>query len=336
MMALLPCVAGSIYFFGWRCLFVLVWSVLVGFIVEFIFSRRRGEPVSEAVFVTSTIFALIMPPAVPLHVLTIGVAFAVAFAKEVFGGFGRNIFNPAIAGRCFVYICFPVALTATWAPASKQPWGALNRWTTVSEQDAITSATPMANLKAGKLIVNSRADEIERIPFDIVEGQAVSVSKWTLLKGLLFGRISGTMGVTSAILILIGGIYLFISKTASRTIILSVVITYTALNQLLYWFGVDPVPGAWPAVLGGGFLFGAFFMATDPVSSPRTEPARIVYGVIIAVCTTIIRNFSIFNGGLMFSILIGNMFAPILDYTVRSYKSGQQKKAVRKDFIGEQ
>jgi len=327
MTALLPCIAGSVYFFGWRCLFVVVWSALVGFIVEFIFSRQRGEPVSEAVFVTSTIFALIMPPTVPLHVLTIGVAFAVAFAKEVFGGFGRNIFNPAMAGRCFVYVCFPVALTASWAPASKQPLGAINRWTTISEQDAITGATPMAYLKAGKLTFESQAIAVERIPFDIGEGQTVSVSKWTLLKGLLFGRISGTMGVTSAFLILIGGIYLFVSKTASRTIILSVVITYAVLNQVLYWFGVDPVAGALPAVLGGGFLFGAFFMATDPVSAPRTEPARIIYGVIIAVCTTVIRNFSIFNGGLMFSILIGNMFAPILDYAVQAYRSGQQKKA---------
>jgi Na+-transporting NADH:ubiquinone oxidoreductase subunit B len=129
------------------------------------------------------------------------------------------------------------------------------------------------------------------------------------------------MGVTSAFLILLGGIYLFVSKTASRTIILSVIITYFVLNQLLHWAGVEPVPEALTAVLGGGFLFGAFFMATDPISSPKTKPARIIYGIIISTCTVIIRNFSIFNGGLMFSILIGNMFAPILDYTVKSYKS---------------
>jgi Na+-transporting NADH:ubiquinone oxidoreductase subunit B len=135
------------------------------------------------------------------------------------------------------------------------------------------------------------------------------------------------MGVTSVLMILIGGIYLFVNKTASRTTILSVIITYAVLNQVLYWLGVEPVPGAWPAVLGGGFLFGAFFMATDPISSPRTEPARIFYGIIIGTCTTVIRNFSIFNGGLMFSILIGNMFSPILDYAVRSYKSGQKRKA---------
>ena len=325
--ALVPCVAGAVYFFGWRCLFIVAWAAVVGFITELIFTRRRSEPVSEAVFVTTTIFALIMPPMVPWHVLTIGAIFAVMFAKEVFGGFGRNIFNPAMAGRCFVYICFPMALTATWAPVSKQPWGALNRWTTVSEQDAITSATPMTWLKAGELVLSSRAGAVERIPNDIAEGQTVSISRWTFLKDLFLGRVSGTMGVTSALLILIGGIYLFVSKTASRTIILSIIIAYAVLNQVLYWFGVEPVPGAWPALLGGGFLFGAFFMATDPISAPRTEQAKIIYGVIIAVCATVIRNFSIFNGGLMFSILIGNMFAPILDYAVRSYKPKRQKKA---------
>jgi Na+-transporting NADH:ubiquinone oxidoreductase subunit B len=325
--ALVPCVAGAVYFFGWRCLFIVAWAAVVGFITELIFTRLRGEPVSEAVFVTTTIFALIMPPTVPWHVLTIGVVFAVMFAKEVFGGFGRNIFNPAMAGRCFVYICFPIALTATWAPASKQTWGALNRWTTAPQQDAITSATPMTWLKAGRLTLSSQTNAVERIPNDIAEGQTASVSKWTFLKSLFLGRISGTMGVTSVLLILIGGIYLFVSKTASRTIILSVIIAYAALNQVLYWFGVEPVSGALPALLGGGFLFGAFFMATDPISAPRTETAKIIYGIIIAVCTTVIRNFSIFNGGLMFSILIGNMFAPILDYAVRSYKSGRQKKA---------
>ena len=326
LLALLPCVLGSVYYFGWRSLLIVFWSAAVGFAVELVFTRLRGEPVSEAVFVTTTIFALIMPPTVPWHVLTIGAIFAVMFTKEIFGGFGQNIFNPALAGRCFVYVCFPVALTATWTPAARQPWGALDRWATVSEEEAVTSATPMAHLKAGRITVDSKTSAAGTIPYDIDEGQVVSIGKLTLLKGLVFGRISGTMGVTSALLITIGGVYLFISRTASRTIIVSVIITYAILNQVLYWFGVDPVPGAWPAVLGGGFLFGAFFMATDPISSPRTEPAKVIYGIIIGTCTTVIRNFSIFNGGLMFSILIGNMFAPILDYAVRSCRPEHQKE----------
>ncbi len=326
LLALLPCIAGSIYFFGWRCLFLVAWAAMIGFIVEFVFTRPRGEPVTEAVFVTTTLFALVMPPTVPLHVLTIGVIFAVMFAKEIFGGFGRNIFNPALAGRCFVYICFPVALTANWSQPADSPWGALNKWTTAGGADAITNATPMANLKAGKITLNTANRGLEKIPFNVAKDEIVNIRKNALLKGLMFGRISGTMGVTSVVLILIGGVYLFLTKTASRTIIISLVTTYAVLNQVLYWFGIEPVPGAWPAVLGGGFLFGAFFVATDPISAPRTKPAKIIYGIIIAACTTIIRNFSIFNGGLMFSILIGNMFAPILDHSVRAFRTARSAK----------
>ena len=324
VVAMLPCLAASVYFFGWRCLFVAVWAAMIGFLVELIFCRKRGEPVSEAVFVTTTIFALIMPPTVPWHVLTIGVAFAVMFAKEVFGGFGRNIFNPAMAGRCFVYVCFPIALTSTWAPAAAGRWGALDAWTTAVSPDVVTGATPMAHLKAGRIVLQKGG--ANEIPPDVPEGEVVSVARGTFFRALALGRISGTMGVTSALVILIGGVYLFWTKTASRKIILTLIITYAALNQILYAFGVEPVPGAWPAVLGGGFLFGAFFMATDPVSAPRTEQAKVIYAILIGVFATIIRNFSIFNGGLMFSILIGNMFAPILDYAVRARQGAKAAK----------
>jgi Na+-transporting NADH:ubiquinone oxidoreductase subunit B len=328
LLALLPCVAGSVYFFGWRCLLLVICAGLTGFLIEFVFTRRRGEPVTEAVFVTTTIFALIMPPTVPWHVVIIGVAFAVMFAKEVFGGYRYNIFNPAMAGRCFVYICFPVALTGVWAAPAQGLWGGLKQWSTAVSPDAITGATPMANLKAGKLVaVHGQVEGASKeIPFQINEDQQINVDRTALYEALLVGRISGTMGVTSVILILIGGLYLFITRTASRSIILSLVISYAVLNQVLYLFGVRPVQDALIAVLSGGFLFGAFFMATDPISAPRTAEAKIIYGIIIAVFTVVIRNFSIFNGGMMFAILIGNMFAPILDFSVQSFKKGDAVK----------
>jgi Na+-transporting NADH:ubiquinone oxidoreductase subunit B len=229
--------------------------------------------------------------------------FTIVFSKEVFGGFGRNIFNPAMVGRCFVYICFPVAMTGTWpGSAPLKGLGALGQWTTASQIDAIASATPMALMKAG--------------------------SEAPALGSLFFGGLSGTVGVTSALLILIGGLYLFYTKTTNRTIILSVILPYAIINQVLTWLGIPNFNGALPAVLGGGFLFGAFFMATDPVSSPKTKTGRIIFGIIIAVCTTVIRNFSVFNGGLMFSILIGNMFAPIIDYAVTSYTKKKTASAV--------
>jgi Na+-transporting NADH:ubiquinone oxidoreductase subunit B len=356
--ALVPCVLGSVYYFGWRSLAMVVFCMAVGVVLEWLFCRTRNEPVTESVFVTAVLFALIMPPGVGWHILLIGMVVSVVFSKEVFGGFGRNIFNPAMAGRCFVYICFPVALTAQWYPAAQHPLGALNTWSTAIRPDApaaVTGATPMAYLKMGALKMIEQGEDgqalsqdkidaitpadrtfngvVQEIPFEIDETQSVAVPYWTLQKNLFFGGISGTMGVTSAMLILIGGIYLFWTRTASRTIILSLVITYAVLVQLLYWLGVPPVPDALTAVLGGGFLLGAFFMATDPVSSPRTEPARIFYGIIIAVSTLVIRNYSIFNGGLMFSILLGNMFAPILDYGVKSW---QDRNKARPNLSGMQ
>jgi Na+-transporting NADH:ubiquinone oxidoreductase subunit B len=327
LLALLPCVVASIYYFGWRSLAIVTWAAFIGFIAEFIFTHRRKEPVSEAVFVTTTIVALIMPPTIGWHILTIAVAFAVVFTKEIFGGYRYNIFNPAMAGRCFVYICFPVAMTAAWAPVARGPIGALDRWSTVTETDTVTTATPMAHLKAGRIVLVDRGGKTVswHIPDEIPEGTVVRVKSLSFYKALILGNISGTVGVTSVICILIGGTYLYWTKTASRTIILSLVATYMFANQILYWLNVEPVPGALPALLGGGFLFGAFFMATDPISAPRTEPAKIFYGILIALTAIVIRNFSIFNGGLMFAILIGNMFAPILDYAVRAYKNRKKQ-----------
>jgi Na+-transporting NADH:ubiquinone oxidoreductase subunit B len=301
LLATVPCVIGGVYFFGWRSLVSILICCITGFITEYIFCKKRNEPVSEAVFVTSVLVGLVMPPGVEWHVQIIATIFAIIFSKEVFGGFGRNIFNPALAGRCFVYICFPVSMTGVW-PASaplKFP-GALLQWNTQATY-AITSATPMAVMKA--------------------EGVEPAISE------LFFGGISGTMGVTSAMLILIGGIYLFYTKTASRTTILSVIISYAVLNQALMWTDILNFSNVLLALLGGGFLFGAFFMATDPISSPKTNTGKIFYGIIIATGTTVIRNFSIFNGGLMFSILLGNMFAPIIDYAVIGY--GKRKKEAR-------
>jgi len=126
VLAAVPCIAGGVYFFGWRCLASVVFCCIVGFLTEYLFCRKRREPVSEAVFVTAVLFALVMPPNVAWHVQLVGMVFAVMFSKEVFGGFGRNFFNPALAGRCFVYICFPVALTGMWpASAPLEGFGAL-------------------------------------------------------------------------------------------------------------------------------------------------------------------------------------------------------------------
>jgi Na+-transporting NADH:ubiquinone oxidoreductase subunit B len=331
LFALVPTVAGAVYFFGWYCLFIIVLANVTGFITEYIFTSRNNKPATESVFVTGTLFGLIMPPSVPWYVVVIGMVFGVMFAKMVFGGFGKNVFNPAIAARAFVYVCFPVAMTGTWAQVAQGPLGALNKWTTADSAQAVSGATPMAYLKSGQIKLSSAETAQSQIPFGLEQDQTVELKRTALLRGLIFGRMAGTAGVTSVILILLGGIYLFVTKTASRTTILSLIIFYALWNEILYRFGVHPVPGAWPAVLGGGFLFGAFFMATDPVSSPKTELGKIFYAFIIATATVVIRNFSIFNGGLMFAILIGNMFTPTIDSIVKDYQS-KKKKPIKKQI----
>ncbi len=285
----IPCIIASVYFFGWRSLFVVLVSCAAAFITEYIFVRRFKEPVSEAVFVSAIIYALIMPSTVPWHVLIVGIVFAIMYGKMVFGGFGRNIFNPAMVGRAFVYICFPIALTATWAPIAHGTWGGFLVWTTATSPDVITSATAMALVKSG---------------------QAAPPA----LLNLFLGNIAGTMGVTSVLAILIGGMYLFITKTANRWIIITSIAAFAIFNGIFDLINVKGVPGVLPALFGGGFLFAAFFMVTDPISAPRTLPAQIIYSIVFAFFTLIIRTFSVFNGGIMFAILLANMFAPILDF----------------------
>ncbi len=208
---------------------------------------------------------------------------------------------------------------------------------------AVTGATPMAYLKAGQLVLvpngvagsgpQAEGEPVSRAPFEIPEDQTVRVERNSFWKQLFFGRVSGTVGATSVLLILIGGLYLFYSKTANRTIIVTIILTYGLLSQILYWAGVEPVPSGVTALLGGGWLFGAFFMATDPVSAPKTELGRGLYAFLIAVCSVVIRNFSIFNGGLMFAILIGNMFAPIIDYGVRAHTAAAAQRREGKEAV---
>lgn len=307
IIALLPCVVASVYFYGWRSLAVIIVSCIIAYLVEYLFLKRFNESVSEAVFVSAIIYALILPPTIPWHMLIIGMVFAIMFGKMVFGGFGMNIFNPACTGRAFLYICFPVAMTATWTPAASGAWGALGIWTT-AVPDAITAATPMALVKAGAAV--------------------------PALTDLFFGRLAGSMGVTSVLAILIGGFYVFVTRTANRWIILMMIGIYAVLNLAGTILYIPGTAGMLPALMGGGFLFGAFFMATDPISAPKLLPSQLIYAALIAISTFVIRTFSVFNGGLMFSILLANMFAPILDFYFQQRREKHQKEDVSQN-VGE-
>lgn len=301
LISLLPILLLSIYLFGLRTLALLAVVTITGILCEYGIMRLINGPkakVSEAVLVTCLLFTLTLPPSVPYWVAMVGIAFGVVFGKCVFGGFGKNIFNPALVGRCLIYVSFPVHMTVAWSkPFSDFP-GGLIKWS--GGADALTSATPMLTFNK------------EGILTDYLR--------------LFLGNIAGSLGETSALLIIVAAIYLIVTKTASWKIIVSTIGSFAVLGSILYFTGViqtDPLF----SVLSGGFLFAAVFMATDPISAPKQEVSKIIYGILIGVIALIIRSFSLFTEGIMFAVLIVNAFVPLIERNVKAYKSRKKVTA---------
>lgn len=298
--ALAPIILASVYFFGWRSILLIAVSVLFGVLAEWAFKRKSKKPVTEAVFVTAVLYSLTLPPATPFWVAAVGIIFGVVFGKEAFGGFGRNVFNPALVGRAFVYVSFPKFLTTEWnVPASGFPGGFSTYLT--PQVDALSTATPLITYRSSGMM----AEYLD----------------------IAFGRVSGSLGETSAILIILAGIYLIYTKTASKETMGGVLLGYLAMSSIFFAAGVSQVPNPLFGLFSGGLLFGTVFMATDPISSPKSNEAKWIYGILIGVVTVVIRGFALFAGGIMFAILIGNTFAPILDELVKYLKSQKAAKA---------
>lgn len=293
--ALLPASVASIYFFGWRALMMISIVNLFGFLAEYVFARHYKQQVNSSVFVTNLLFALTIPPSLPFWMAAVGIVFAVVFGKMVFGGFGKNIFNPALVGRAFIYVTFAGYMTGEWIIPGQTIWGSLLSW----QPDAVTSATVLTT------------------------GE---VDTWFYLKAFL-GNIPGSLGETSALAVMAGGIYLYWKKIANRSIIHWTFISMIILQAILWHLGftkVDPLT----SILAGGFMLGLFFMATDPVSAPKKKEAQMIYGIMIGSLTSLIRTFSVWPEGMMFAILLANMFAPVTDLAVTNYQ--KKKKAAAK------
>ena len=293
IIALLPCVAASLYFFGLRVIPIIVVSYVAGGLVEVAFAVIRKESINEGFLVTGLIFPLVLPPATPLWMVAVGCAFGVFVGKEIFGGTGRNLFNPAIVGRCFLALAYPAAMSSNWVEPGYGVTGRLLQYVTSANVEAITSATPLVHAKQG-----------------ILEN----------VSHLFLGNIAGCIGETSGLMILCGGIFLLLTKVANWRTVVSILVSAVVLEAIFY--GVNPeqyAPAVWH-LFAGGLLFGAFFMATDPVSSPSTNQGKWVYGVLIGVITILIRNFTGYVEGMMFAILLGNIAAPIIDEVVFSVR----------------
>lgn len=275
VVALLPATIASVYFWGFKVVAIILVSYTFGGLAEVAFAMARKKEIHEGFLVTGLIFPLILPPTIPLWMVAVGVMFGVVFGKEVFGGTGRNIFNPAIVGRIFLTIAFPKMMTTYW----QMPF-----------MDAITSATPLAVFKNQGIIP----------PYT----------------DLLFGYSAGCIGETFRIGIILGGLFLIFTKIVDWRIPLA----YLGTVALFPWLSNHLIHTSFAPPLfqlfSGGLLFGAFFMATDPVTSPFTRPGRWIAGILLGILTVLIRGISGYVEGVMFSILLVNAFTPLIDTLV--------------------
>lgn len=301
LLSLIPIIIAGTYLFGLRVLTLMGLVIIFGTATEYFFAKNYKRKTSEAVFVSCILYTLTLPVSTPYWIAVVGIVFGVLFGKEVYGGFGKNIFNPALVARAFVYVSFPEQLTISWNKVATGIPGGFGTYLTEGI-DAVSTATPMLLLRA--------------------TGETVSKLD------LLIGTVPGSIGETSKILIILAGIYLIYKKVASWQIMVGCFGGFVGLNTILYLMGSSQVPHPLYGILTGGFLFGTVFMATDPISAPKTKEGKVFFGILIGVVAVIIRGFSLFAGGMMFAILMGNIFGPLFDEGVKLVKN--KKKEAKK------
>ncbi len=281
----------SIFLYGFLAVLpkILV-SYIVGLGIEFAWAQWKGEEIQEGFLVSGILIPLIVPVNCPLWILAIAVAFAVIIGKEIFGGTGMNIFNPALICRAFLFFAYPTVMSGdkVWV-ADEKILGLGNQLV-----DGFTCATPLATV-----------------------GQGIDpVTTGTSLCDMICGFIPGSIGETSVIAIALGALLLLVTGIASWKTMLSVFVGGALTAALFNATGSTPISWYEHLVLGG-FAFGAVFMATDPVTSARTETGKYIYGLLIGVMAIVIRVMNPgYPEGMMLAILLMNMFAPTIDHFV--------------------
>ena len=255
----------------------------VGGFWEVLFAVRRGHEINEGFFVTSILFTLTLPPDLPLWQAALGITFGVVMGKEVFGGTGKNFLNPALTGRAFLYFAYPAQISGDAV------------WTAV---DGYSGATPLGVLAQ--------------------QGMAGLQQAYSWSDAFM-GAIPGSMGETSTLMIMLGGIWLLVQGIASWRVVAGCFVGMIGFSLMLNSIGSSTnaafaMPWYWHMVIGG-FAFGAFFMATDPVSAAMTQGGRWAYGILIGVMCVLIRVLNpAFPEGMMLAILFANLFAPLFDH----------------------
>jgi len=305
VIALLPALAASVYYFGTGAIIVTLTSVLSCVAVEYLMQKfilKVKPSVSDgSAIVTGLLLAFNVPSNLPVFIIIIGAIVSIGVAKMTFGGLGNNPFNPALVGRVFLLISFPVKMTSWPVPSGFNTGYA----------DAVTGATPLGLLSEG-----------------IKNGEAVSalMEKVPSHLQMFYGYMGGSMGEVAAGALLIGGIYLVWKKVITWHIPVTILLTVTMFTGILNM--ADPSKFADPLfhLLTGGVILGAIFMATDYVTSPMTPKGMIIYGIGIGVITVLIRTWGAYPEGVSFAILIMNAFVPLINMYIKPRRFGEEVK----------
>jgi electron transport complex protein RnfD len=328
VIALLPALAGAVWFFGWvDALLPVVASVVTAVVVEYSCLRLMKRPVNAAfdgsAIVTGLLLAYNVPPGVPWWLPVLGSGFAIIVAKQAFGGLGHNLVNPALLGRAFLMASFPVLMTAGWSAPFDWSHSGDSGFEThaimaadlsrVPGAEAITGATPLRVMK-------------DSFAMDVHSGDTLRsvLSSGPTYINLLVGRRGGCIGETSVILLLAGAVYL----VARKVLELRIPISYLGSVALFGWLFGGPgffQGDALFSVLAGGVVLGGFFMATDMVTSPVTHSGRIIFGIGAGVITIVIRRWGGYPEGCSYSILIMNLATPLIDRFTRPRILGEVK-----------
>lgn len=294
------------FFYGFfRVLPSIIVSYVVGLGIEFATAQMRGHEINEGFLVSGLLIPMVMPVNTPLWMLAVAVAFSVVFCKEVFGGTGMNIWNPALVARAFLFFAYPSQMSG------ESVWVSLGGQKAI---DAFSGATPLA--KAAEAVTTGTLDLGNFSPMDA-----------------FLGFIPGSIGETSTLAILIGAAILIWTGIGSWKIMVSTVLGASFVGILLNLFGSNPymvdMP-FWYHFIIGGFAFGAVFMATDPVSAAQTEKGKWYYGFLIGVLAVVIRVMNpAYPEGMMLAILLMNTFAPLIDHSVVAGNIKRRLKRVK-------
>ena len=301
IIALLPALAWSVYCFGWKALLLTAVSVVSCVFFEWAYRKvmKKSCMVGDlSAVVTGMLLAFVCPPTLPYWMIIIGAFFAIVVVKQLYGGIGCNFLNPALAGRAALLASYATAMT-TWAvPMSKlSAFG--------SNADAVTSSTPLAMMKNGDF--------------------ATLTSTYSVVD-MFLGRVGGSLGEVSALMLLLGGVYLVIRKVISWHIPVAYIATVAILTLIAAPAGISGVDYMLYNVFGGGLMLGAIFMATDYATSPVTKPGQIIFGIGCGLLTCFIRRFGSYPEGVCYSILIMNCTTWLLDKYIRPTIYGAPKK----------